>query len=81
MRLDPVLAEVIACPQCHGALQARDTAGAEGADNDVLVCAACALAYPVRDGIPVLLTGYAQPFDDAAIEPMDDAHRGGPPKE
>ena len=43
--------EILRCPACHGTL----TDG-EGE----LVCEACALAYPVRDGIPVLLADDAR---------------------
>jgi uncharacterized protein len=48
--LDPLLLEVLACPQCHGAL-------ALDADSATLTCEneACGLVYPIRDGIPVLL--------------------------
>jgi SAM-dependent methyltransferase/uncharacterized protein YbaR (Trm112 family) len=40
---------LFACPACHGALAARG----EGPD---LVCTACGVEYPVRFGIPVLLS-------------------------
>ena len=49
--LDPMLLAVVRCPKCHGAF---DVGEAE------LVCAACGLAYPVRDGIPVLLIDEAR---------------------
>ena len=42
--------ELLVCPQCRGALRDASLNGAP-----VLVCAACAKAYPVEDGIPVLL--------------------------
>lgn len=50
--LDPLLLEIICCPDCRGDLTV-DAAG------DALVCSACGLAYPVRDGIPVLLVDEA----------------------
>ena len=53
MNLDPALLEIIVCPACHGALAVDDAAGE-------LVCTACGLAYPVRDGIPVLLVDEAR---------------------
>ncbi len=48
MMIDAELMKILACPQCHGALQARET-------EKTLVCSTCQLAYPVRDGIPVML--------------------------
>lgn len=51
--LDPELLEILVCPACRGAL-------AVDADAHELVCSACGLAYPVRDGIPVLLVDEAR---------------------
>ena len=58
----PELLAIIVCPACHGEL-----ALTEGAAPDVravgqpeLVCQGCGLAYPVRDGIPVLLVDEAR---------------------
>lgn len=51
--LDPLLLELVACPDCHGAL-AVDVA------ESALMCTACGLAYPVRDRIPVLLVDEAR---------------------
>jgi uncharacterized protein YbaR (Trm112 family) len=53
--LAPELLEILACPNCHGAL-------AVDHDRDELVCLAadCGLAYPVREQIPVLLIDEAR---------------------
>lgn len=53
--LAPELLEVLACPACRAQL-ALDYEGSE------LVCTsgACGLAYPIRDGIPVLLVDEAR---------------------
>jgi len=53
--LAPWLLEVLACPRDHAPLAADEAAGE-------LLCTAegCALAYPVRDGIPVLLLDEAR---------------------
>lgn len=51
MTVDPRLLEIIACPKCRGAL----TLGVEE-----LICDACALAYPIKNGIPVLLIDSAK---------------------
>jgi len=50
MNLDPALLEILVCPRCRADLRVDDEAAE-------LVCtsAECALAYPVRDDIPVLL--------------------------
>ena len=51
--LEPQLLEILACPgPDHGTL--RPGTG-EDASADFLTCAECGRAYPVRDGIPVLL--------------------------
>lgn len=50
------LLEILACPNCHGGL-------AVDHDRDELVCTSpdCRLAYPVREGIPILLIDEARP--------------------
>jgi len=53
MRLDPALVEILVCPQCRSALFVD-------VDADELVCNACALAYPVRDRIPIMLVDEAR---------------------
>jgi uncharacterized protein YbaR (Trm112 family) len=52
--ISPELLEIIVCPACHGRLEL--TTG----DLPELVCQGCGLAYPVRDGIPVLLVDEAR---------------------
>lgn len=55
--LDPGLLEILVCPACHGALTVEpDAAGARA-----LRCTStgCALVYPVRDGIPIMLVDEA----------------------
>lgn len=51
--LDPDLLALVVCPACHGSLAPAEPAGE-------LVCTGCGLAYPVRDGIPVLLVDEAR---------------------
>lgn len=46
--VDPKLLEILVCPLCKGPLLHRKEAGE-------LVCRADRLAFPVRDGIPVML--------------------------
>lgn len=57
MNLTPQLLAIIACPKCKGRLNLTAAA-------DSLVCRQCALSYPVRDEIPVLLIDEATPFND-----------------
>jgi uncharacterized protein len=52
------LLELLRCPRCKGELR-YETA------PESLVCPACAVRYPVRDGIPVLLLDEAEPLDPA----------------
>jgi uncharacterized protein YbaR (Trm112 family) len=47
--VDPKLLEILVCPLCKGKLVYRKNAPQE------LVCKADRLAYPVKDGIPVML--------------------------
>lgn len=52
--LNEKLLEIIVCPKCHGDLTPDEAAGE-------LICQGeCGLAYPVRDGIPVLLVDEAR---------------------
>ena len=46
--VDPKLLEILVCPLCKGKLVYRKEARE-------LVCRADRLAYPVKDGIPVML--------------------------
>jgi uncharacterized protein YbaR (Trm112 family) len=58
--LDPRLIELLVCPLCKGRLvMLRDGEQRPRA----LACAADRLAYPIRDGIPVMLEGEAQSWD------------------
>jgi uncharacterized protein YbaR (Trm112 family) len=60
--LDTRLLEILACPVCKGPLR-HDRAGA------VLVCRLDRLAYPIRDGVPVMLEEEARqlPADDPLL--------------
>lgn len=46
--MDPKLLDILACPLCKGPLKLA-------ADKTELICKADALAFPVREGIPVML--------------------------
>ena len=51
--LDPKLLEILVCPVSKGPLE-------YDREKQELVCRASGLAYPVRDGIPVLLVDQAR---------------------
>lgn len=51
--------EILRCPACGSPL--ADGVRPDGAPELVCTDEACALAYPVRDGIPVLLVDEAYP--------------------
>jgi uncharacterized protein len=53
VNLDPALLAILACPNCHGELQADDAA-------ERLTCTKCGYRYPVRDDIPVMLIDEAE---------------------
>ena len=53
MALSKELLDILACPQCMEKVELfRDGAG--------LVCPACLLKYPIREGIPVMLIDEAE---------------------
>jgi uncharacterized protein YbaR (Trm112 family) len=56
-RIDPELLEILVCPKCRGELEVKRAADGEEQSLD---CAACKLAYPVEDGIPVMLVEEAK---------------------
>ena len=67
MSLDHRLIDLLVCPLCKGPLHMQRSA--EGAPQ-ALSCAADRLAFPIRDGIPVMLEAEALPFDPAAPTPV-----------
>jgi uncharacterized protein len=55
MTVSPQLLAILVCPKCKGELEHR-------ASESSLVCHACKLRYPVRDGIPIMLIDEAKPL-------------------
>ncbi len=53
---DPRMLEALVCPQTHGSL-------ALDAERQELVSRAAHLAYPIRDGIPIMLASEARALD------------------
>lgn len=58
VEVDPRLLEILVCPVTHGALE-YDRAKAE------LVSRSARLAYPIRDGVPIMLPEEARELTDA----------------
>ena len=57
--MEPWVREILRCPACGGEL--RDGTAPDGTPELVCMSRTCALAYPVREGIPVLLVDEAYP--------------------
>jgi uncharacterized protein YbaR (Trm112 family) len=62
MALDPKLLEILVCPLTKGPLTLS-------ADKTELISYAARLAYPVRDGIPVMLVDEARTLADSETRP------------
>ncbi|MBX3634889.1 MAG: Trm112 family protein [Rubrivivax sp.] len=58
--MDHRLISLLVCPLCKGPLQLRRDAESR---PTALVCPADRLAFPIRDGIPVMLESEAQPSE------------------
>ena len=48
MAIDKELLDILACPKCKGDIRLTEK-------GDGLICDACKLMYPIKDGIPVML--------------------------
>lgn len=59
--MDSKLLDILACPVCKGPLQWHK-------EVPCLVCRADRLAFPVRDGIPVMLEEEARALD--SVDPL-----------
>lgn len=58
--INMTLLEILACPICKGKLEYRR-------ESDELVCRADRLAFPVRDGVPVMLAEEARPLEPGEL--------------
>lgn len=54
MTLKKELLDILACPKCKGELKLLPA-------GDGLACAACAVVYPVKEDIPIMLVEQAVP--------------------
>lgn len=57
-RIDPKLLEILVCPLTKTPLRYN-------ADAQELISDAAGLAYPIRDGIPIMLADEARPLGDS----------------
>lgn len=55
--VDPKLLEILVCPLTKSTLEWRP-------ETQELVSRSARLAYPVRDGVPIMLPDEARPLDD-----------------
>ena len=55
--IDPRLLEILVCPLTKTTLE-------YDAEHQELISRAAKLAYPIRDGIPIMLPDEARPLDD-----------------
>ncbi|THD59052.1 Trm112 family protein [Phenylobacterium sp.] len=58
VEVDPRLLEVLVCPVTHGALELDRVKGE-------LISRSARLAYPIRDGVPIMLPEEARDLTDA----------------
>jgi uncharacterized protein YbaR (Trm112 family) len=61
--MDPKLLELLVCPVTKGRLDWRR-------ERQELVSRSARLAYPVRDGIPILLEEEARPLGDEELDQL-----------
>lgn len=57
--MDTRLLEILVCPACKGKLDYQKAA-------KELVCQPCKVAFPIRDGIPVMMLDEARPLAESA---------------
>ncbi len=59
--MDPKLLELLVCPVTKGPLRFDK-------ERQELISQSARLAYPVRDGMPILLENEARPLEDHELE-------------
>lgn len=60
--MDTKLAELLVCPVTKGPLEFN-------MDRTELISRSARLAYPIRDGIPILLASEARTLEDSELDP------------
>ena len=61
-KVDPKLLEILVCPLTRGPLEYDAEAGE-------LISRQAGLAFPIRDGIPIMLVDEARPLDQPRAAP------------
>lgn len=59
MKINKELLNILACPRCRSELSLAE-------ENNIplgLICASCAVVYPIKDNIPVMLIKDAIPLE------------------
>jgi uncharacterized protein YbaR (Trm112 family) len=59
--VDPKLLEILVCPLTKGTLE-------YDREKQELISRAARLAYPIRDGIPIMLPDEARKLDDSELK-------------
>ncbi len=62
--MDSRLLDILVCPICKGSLKHLRTNG-----EDELACQRDGLAFPIREGIPVMLVDEARKFEPGSAVP------------
>ena len=60
--IDPKLMEILVCPVSKGPLR-------YDAEHQELISDQAGLAYPIRDGIPIMLPDEARTIEDKGVKP------------
>ena len=63
-KVDPKLLEILVCPLTKGPLR-------YDAEANELISEQAGLAYPIRDGIPIMLVDEARRLDEGTPSPAD----------
>ncbi|MFU8821191.1 MAG: Trm112 family protein [Gammaproteobacteria bacterium] len=62
--MDHRLLDILACPICKGPLVHRR-------EQEELVCRGDRLAWPIRDGVPIMLVGEAREVSQQELSTME----------
>ena len=62
--MDRRLLEILVCPLTKGPLE-------YDREHDELISRQAGLAYPIRDGIPIMLADEARPLDEPGMFPRE----------